>query len=72
MLRALLAPVSAPVLAFVAGLAATVPAAAGQADDLVAVLRLPEVFAGISAEGDAYGQELDDNMMDGGGGAAWQ
>jgi hypothetical protein len=52
-------------------LTASLPSAAGQVDDLVATLRLPEVFAVISAEGEAYGREIDDNMMDGGGGAAW-
>jgi hypothetical protein len=72
MLRSLFAAVFVPVFALAVSLSASDPAAAGQADDIVAVLRLPEVFSVISAEGDAYGHEIDDNMMDGTGGAAWE
>jgi hypothetical protein len=67
MLRSLFAPA----LVFAAGLFAALPGAAGQVEDIIAVLRMPEVFSVISAEGEAYGREIDDNMMDGTGGAAW-
>ena len=68
MLRSILAPL----LAFGVVLSMALPGLAGQVDDVVESLRLPEVFAVISAEGAAYGREIDDSMMDGAGGAAWQ
>lgn len=67
MLRLLLAPV----LAVSVACAAAGPVAAGQTEDLVAALRLPDLFDVVSAEGRAYGREIDDNMLDGGGGASW-
>lgn len=68
MLRSILAPL----LAVGVALSMALPGLAGQVDELVESLRLPEVFAVISAEGEAYGREIDDSMMDGAGGAAWQ
>jgi hypothetical protein len=68
MLRSLLAPL----LAFGVALSTAWPGSAGQVDDLVESLRLHEVIDVISAEGEAYGREIDESMMDGAGGAAWQ
>lgn len=59
----------APCLAL--GLALAVPAGASQVDDLVAALKLPEVFDVLAAEGEAYGKEIDSGMLDGAGGPAW-
>ncbi len=67
MLRSLLALVLTPAIAFATPMAA----GAGQIDDLVSALQLPEVFAVISAEGEAYGREIDTNMLDGKGGKTW-
>lgn len=62
----ILAPALAAVGVFVAA-----PVVASQTDEIMAVLRLPEVFSILSAEGESYGEELDANMLDGAGGAAW-
>lgn len=59
----------APCLAI--GLALGAPAQASDVDDLVAVLKLPEVFDVLAAEGEAYGKEIDGGMLDGAGGTAW-
>lgn len=53
------------------GLAVSGPAGAAEVDELVAVLQLPEVFEVLAAEGEAYGKEIDENMLDGAGGASW-
>lgn len=53
------------------GLAVTGPARATEVDELVAALQLPEVFEVLAAEGEAYGKEIDENMLDGAGGQSW-
>ncbi|MGL4281097.1 MAG: DUF2059 domain-containing protein [Albidovulum sp.] len=53
------------------GLAVSGPARAADVDGLVAVLQLPEIFEVLAAEGEAYGKEIDANMLDGAGGASW-
>ncbi|MEZ5869033.1 MAG: hypothetical protein R3D46_11555 [Defluviimonas denitrificans] len=60
----------APALAAVS-VAFAAPVVASQTDEIMSVLRLPEVFSVLSAEGESYGEELDANMLDGAGGAAW-
>ena len=67
MLRAFIAPV----FALITALAGCMPVMAGQVDEIAATLRLSDVFEVISAEGEGYGREIDDTMMDGAGGAAW-
>lgn len=53
------------------GLAIAAPVRATDADDLVAVLKLPEIFGVLAEEGADYGEEIDAGMLDGAGGAAW-
>lgn len=53
------------------GLAFAAPARATDADQLVSVLKLPEVFDVLAEEGMAYGKEIDSGMLDGAGGPAW-
>lgn len=59
----------APLLS--AGLALAGPALGSDVDELVEVLQLPEVFEVLAAEGEAYGREIDENMLDGAGGPSW-
>lgn len=54
-----------------AGLAVSGPAPATEVDELIAALQLPEVFGVLAAEGEAYGKEIDENMLDGAGGPGW-
>lgn len=54
-----------------AGLAVSGPAPATEVDELIAALQLPEVFGVLAAEGEAYGKEIDENMLDGAGGPRW-
>lgn len=53
------------------GLVLAAPALAADADELVSVLKLPEVFDVLAEEGTAYGKEIDSGMLDGAGGPAW-
>lgn len=53
------------------GLAVSGPARAAEVDELITVLQLPEVFEVLAAEGEAYGKEIDESMLDGAGGASW-
>lgn len=62
---------SAPILALALATGLAVPAAASEVDEVMSVLRMPEMFSVLSAEGEEYGRELDENMLDGAGGANW-
>lgn len=60
-----------PVLATALAAALSGPAAAADVDEIMSALQMPAIFAVLSAEGEDYGRELDENMLDGAGGANW-
>ena len=59
-------------LGLIAGLFLAVPSFADPVDDLVKVLKLPQLFEVLRAEGLGYGAELEADLFPGAGGARWK